>query len=135
MYTTARTHTSGGRLTGSHECSSLFYAALCLYIFSRSLRSIATACASLTSVSAHSNASKSSPLQLDAAQPPDETWVVLGGPCSLHDVGALERDVAPQELLNVMSNLLKRKGSVWRVGGILGMVLDGVASAENVGTV
>lgn len=74
-------------------------------------------------------------VQLDAVQPPDETWVVLGGPCSLHDVGALERDGAPKAVLAIMAALLKQSSAVWRVGGILSTVLDGVATAEDVATV
>ncbi|KAK4046393.1 hypothetical protein OIV83_006116 [Microbotryomycetes sp. JL201] len=119
---------------GTYEPCSLFYASLCLYVYSRSLTS-----------TGHTPATESSaapePFMLDGTLTDVDcaTWVATGaGPvgqhcfASLDYVGSLSDAGSPIRVLSAMSTLLNKVGAVWRIGQVLSTVVDGIAKEESV---
>ncbi|GAA5984609.1 hypothetical protein JCM10908_003422 [Rhodotorula pacifica] len=110
------------------ESSTLFYAGLCLYIYSRSLLTPQIASTS------QSPPDKYSPFPLDsdlqAADAPDTgSWLALGGPASLADLtltisSSRESSGVSIQILRSTSRLLTQVAVIWRIGHVFAVVLD-----------
>ncbi|KAM0793665.1 hypothetical protein ACM66B_001096 [Microbotryomycetes sp. NB124-2] len=119
---------------GTYEPCSLFYATLCLYVYSRSLTSV-------DHTPATDSGAPPEPFMLDGVltNVDSATWVAsgtgaVGQHCyaSLDYVGSLNDAGSPIRVLSAMATLLNKVGAVWRIGQVLSTVVDGIAKEESV---
>lgn len=111
--------------TGTYESSSLFYAALILYLYARS---VSTADSTFNQL----HQPNTIPFMLDSAQGNHDpgTWIATGGPAGIEGVEVLSESGSPARVLVALAGLLNQVGAVWRLGQVLAQVLEGVAGAE-----
>ncbi|KAK4057738.1 hypothetical protein OIO90_001386 [Microbotryomycetes sp. JL221] len=120
---------------GTYEPCSLFYATLCLYVYSRSLSSAITPAADAAAAAAE-------PFSLDgtlSTKSDPTTWVASGTGASgqqyyasLESVGSLSDAGSAIRVLTAMAAMLNKVGAVWRIGQVLSTVVDGMAREESV---
>jgi hypothetical protein len=69
---------------------------------------------------------------LDSSQGSQDpgTWIATGGPAGIEGVDSLSEPGSPARVLVALAGLLNQVGAVWRLGQVLGQVLEGVAGAE-----
>ncbi|GAA5865131.1 hypothetical protein JCM3774_002142 [Rhodotorula dairenensis] len=116
------------------ESSALFYAGLCLYVYSRSLLTV-----QITSTS-ESPPEKGSPFPLDsdlhAPDAPDTgSWLALGGPASLGDLSltissSRESSGVSIQVLRSTSHHLTQIAPIWRIGQVFAIVLDNLVRRD-----
>lgn len=116
------------------ESSALFYAGLCLYVYSRSLLTV-----QITSTS-ESPPDKGTPFPLDsdlqAADAPDTgSWLALGGPASLSDLTLTissnrESSGVSIQVLRSVSQHLTQVATIWRIGQVFAVVLDNLVRRD-----
>jgi hypothetical protein len=116
------------------ESSALFYAGLCLYVYSRSLLTV-----QITSTS-ESPPDKGTPFPLDsdlqAADAPDTgSWLALGGPASLSDLSLTissnrESSGVSVQVLRSVSQHLTQVATIWRIGQVFAVVLDNLVRRD-----
>ncbi|GAA5970381.1 hypothetical protein JCM8115_004540 [Rhodotorula mucilaginosa] len=116
------------------ESSALFYAGLCLYVYSRSLLTV-----QITSTS-ESPPDRGTPFPLDsdlqAADAPDTgSWLALGGPASLSDLSLTissnrESSGVSIQVLRSVSQHLTQVATIWRIGQVFAVVLDNLVRRD-----
>lgn len=116
------------------ESSALFYAGLCLYVYSRSLLTV-----QITSTS-ESPPDKGTPFPLDsdlqAADAPDTgSWLALGGPASLSNLSLTissnrESSGVSIQVLRSVSQHLTQVATIWRIGQVFAVVLDNLVRRD-----
>ncbi|KWU43407.1 hypothetical protein RHOSPDRAFT_19630 [Rhodotorula sp. JG-1b] len=116
------------------QSSALFYAGLCLYVYSRSLLTV-----QITSTS-ESPPDKRTPFPLDsdlqAADAPDTgSWLALGGPASLSDLTLTissnrESSGVSIQVLRSVSQHLTQVATIWRIGQVFAVVLDNLVRRD-----
>ncbi|BGP57100.1 hypothetical protein JCM8202_000542 [Rhodotorula sphaerocarpa] len=114
------------------EPSALFYAGICLYIYSQALFKIAP------TTEPPPGSGKPFPLDADPQAPdtPDtSTWLALGGGASLSGLSRAissmpeSRGVAVQ-ILRTISARLSELAGIWRIASVFGLVLDNLVRSN-----
>ncbi|ORY90096.1 fungal-specific transcription factor domain-domain-containing protein [Leucosporidium creatinivorum] len=115
---------------GTYESSSLFYAALCLHLYARSLL--------ISSSGFASTSSDTTVYALDSPQnsPSDPSiFIATGGPhppsLNFEGIGPLTDSAASKKILTTLASALAgQTGAVWRIGQVLASVLLVIAGHE-----
>lgn len=105
--------------TVPYEPFCLFFAALCLHVFSSS-----AACLIRPDTPDH--------IALDEEQPNDRSvWIDCGGPSTLAGIGDLGSALAPKRVLVFFSQALSQHvAGVWHIGILVGKVLADMGARE-----